>query len=269
MYQNLFQMKNTIIIYVISLFIFSCGNPTPKEKSIESADVTDQSLSTDQSATIEDHSKIGRINYAIMWEWTTSDIQLVTDNSPVISKELTKLWEDGVVENAYYNTDSPTDKLEYFPNIAFFLKSHSMEEAELVLNQLTVVKKGIATYKMYPVGHLWLDRKTEAVMERGTSKSFATVWETVDKAKITDEILKAQFDEILREWELGAIENVYFDIEGTQKANAETDFVFFVNANTNEEAEEICKSLPFYKEGIATYKMYEAGVFWVGKNESE
>lgn len=64
------------------------------------------------------------------------------------------------------------------------------------------------------------------------------------------------------EW--SEIENVYFDIEGTQKSNEITDFVFFINANTIEEAKNICSQMPFVKENISSFKLYSVGVFWLG-----
>ena len=66
----------------------------------------------------------------------------------------------------------------------------------------------------------------------------------------------------------GRLKDVYFDIEGTHHENAKTDFVFFVNADTLEDAEAVCNSLPFYTEGIATYEIYQAGVFWMGQYEA-
>ncbi len=48
-------------------------------------------------------------------------------------------------------------------------------------------------------------------------------------------------------WNAGKIENVYFDTEGTQTENNNEDFVFYANANTEEEARALCESLTFYE----------------------
>jgi hypothetical protein len=48
-------------------------------------------------------------------------------------------------------------------------------------------------------------------------------------------------------WNAGKIENVYFDIEGTQTEKNNEDFVFYANANTEEEARALCESLTFYE----------------------
>ena len=250
-------MRHIIFYLAVCLLVFGC-NDTKKEANTETESETVESTSTQTS-------KAGSENYAVVWNWTTTNEQLVTDNVPTISKELTALWQKGVVENVYYNGDSKIDKLSYFPNISFSLKAESYDSAQVILNNLTIVKKGIAVYKLYPIGTLWLDRKFKTIHENGMTKSFATVWRTSNKP--TDELTQAQNDEVLALWNSGKIENAYFDIEGTQKPNNKTDFVFYANANTKEEAIAICESLPFFKENIATYKIHEVGIFWMGKYE--
>jgi hypothetical protein len=242
-----------IFILSISLLLLNCGQKTKKETL----------TTTNPEKTTYNESKIGRQNFAVIWNWTTTDVQLVSDNSEVISKELISLWKKGTVENAYYNSDAKVEKLSYFPNISFFIKAESYKAAELILNKLTVVKKGIAVYQIFPVGNLWLDRKLKAINENGITKSYVAVWQTENKP--TDTLTKAQNDKILDLWNLGKIENVYFDIEGTQRANNKIDFVFYVNTNTEKEARTLCESLPFFKKNIATYKLHEVGVFWLGK----
>jgi len=250
-------MRHTIIYLALSLLIFSCNN-TKKEANTETNSETVESTSTQTS-------EIGKNNYAVVWNWTTTDEQLVSDNSVKISNELTSLWKKGIVENAYYNNDAKVDKLSYFPNISFSLKAESYKSAETILNNLTVVKKGIAAYKLFPIGTLWLDRKHKTIHENGMTKSFVTIWTTTGKP--TDELTQAQNDKMLELWKSGKVENVYFDIEGTQKANNKTDFVFYANANSEADAKAMCESLPFFKEKIATNKVYEVGVFWMGKYE--
>lgn len=213
----------------------------------------------------------GTQNYAVVWKWSTTDKDLVTENSPKISSELTNLWKKGIVENAYYNADAKLDKFEDFPNITFFLKAKSVQEAEIKLNSLTVVKKGIATYTIYPVGTLWLDRDADKINEKGLLKSYVTVWSTITESDnsnaktMIESNVKAQNDAILKLWKDGVIENAYFDIEGTAKANQKTDFVFFVNAKTEQEAKAVCDNLPFVKKNIASYKLLSVGVHWLGK----
>ena len=241
-----------LFILSVGLLILGCGQD---KKEV---------VTTDSEEKIaHDDRKTGIQNFAVVWNWSTTDVQLVSDNSETISEELTKLWKEGIVENAYYNSEPKVDQLSHFPNISFFLKANSSEAAKSILNELTVVKKRMAAYQIFPVGNLWLERKFKTIHENGLTKSYVTIWQT--NIKPSDSITKAQNNTILELWNSGKIENVYFDIEGTQRANNISDFVFYANANTEEEARALCESLPFFKENIATYKMHEVGVFWLGK----
>jgi hypothetical protein len=248
-------MYKLLSLLAISLLLLSCGNSNKHD-------------SQNQSSTTKEEPVIGRNNYAVVWNWTTTDKQLVDDNTLTISKELTKLWNKGIVENAYYDGNAKVDKFEHFPNIIFFLKAKSFEEAEVILNKLTIVKKGIAVYTVYPVGTKWLGRNDEIIKEKAKpTKSFVAVWTTNKEVKPSDELTKSQSDAVLKLWNEAVIENVYFDIEGIQKANNETDFVFFVNANSKEEVKQIVDNLPFAKENIASYKLLSVGSFWMGVYE--
>ena len=248
-------MKKILFLFAISFLILSCGEQPQEEESTNPT----------EEQTRDELSKVGRTNYAVIWKWTTEDTQLAGDNMQIISEEFAGLWHDDVIENAYYDESPPADKLENFPNIACFLKAHSIAEADSILGTLTIVQKQIASYTLYPVGHLWLDRKSEVINEKGITKSFAVVWTTDLGKQPSDETLKAQNDKILELWNAGTIENVYFDIEGVIKENDKTDFVFFVNTDSLEEAVDICNALPFAKENLASYQIFHAGMFWLGK----
>ena len=247
-------MQKTILLLAISFLILSCGNQTQNKESAQNSDT--------QTSANDDPSKIGRSNYAVIW--TTPNAQLISQHSEAISTEFTDLWKQDIIENAYFDKESGDVEMDQYPNIAFFLKAHSKKEAKSILDKLTLVKEGIASYKLYPVGTLWLDRKTEVINEKGITKSFVTVW-TTQNQKPENEVKVAQKDKLMELWNAGAIENVYFDIEGTQQENDKTDFVLFVNANTPEEAESICKALPIFRAGNATYVIHPVGEFWFGK----
>ncbi len=253
--------KLIYLLFSLGLLLFvSCTN-SPQEKT------TPSETNSENPEASNLNQKFGRTNYAVVGKWATTDTELVSNSSPTIAKELTDLWKNDIVENAYFDTDPPVDRFEHFPKVIFFVKAHSDTEAESILNDLTIVKKGIITYQLYPVGLLWYDRKTELINKKGMTKSFGAVWTTADKSKITDDLLQVQSKKIAELWNSGSIENVYFDIEGTAQDNAKTDFVFFVNTNTKEEAEAICNAMPFYQNKIATYELHQVGVFWMGKYE--
>lgn len=106
-------------------------------------------------------TEVGIQNFAVIGRWTTNNVDLFNDNVVTISKEFNNLQRNGVIENAYYNSNAKHDKLDHFTNISFFIKAKSVEDFKTKLNELTVVKKGIAFNQIFPVGHLWLDRKQQ------------------------------------------------------------------------------------------------------------
>ncbi len=257
--------KYTYLFLLSLFFLFSCNNFQERKPSSKP-----DSSKNNQSEAATSDDKIGRTNYAVVWKWAIDDSELVANNTPKISQELTDLWKADIVENAYFDSEAKVDKFDYFPNITFFLKAQNEVEAIALLNKLTVVTKGIATYRLFPVGQLWLDRKTEIINQKGITKSFVSVWTTIKSplhGEGADDLLKRQNDTVLKLWNEGSIENVYFDIEGTYEPNKKTDFVFFVNVNSETEAKSICESLPFYQQKLATYELYQVGVFWMGKYE--
>ena len=258
---NILNMKK-IMLFVVTILVLSCNNQ-PKEK-VESTKFNPENTSEKKD------QELARNNFAVVWNWTTTDKQLVSDNAPAISKELTKLWKDKIVENAYFDSDAEFEKFEGFPNISFFLKTSSISDAENILNKLTVVKKGIAKYTIYPVGTKWLGRNDEVIKKKGmVTKSYVAVWNTVtkhDNSNAKDLIrknAKDQSDAILKLWNEGIVENVYFDIEGTASLNSTTDFVFFINADSEADAKKICDNLPFAKKHLASYKISPVGVYWL------
>ncbi len=245
------MLKRAHLVLWVAIF-FSCTNNSEKG-SKASSDV-------DQSAILK---------FAVVWNWTTDDMQIIRDNYSKISEEITELWNDDILENAYYNSESPSESLDFVPNISFFMKSLTVDKARSVLNDLTLVKSGIADYTLYPVGTLWLGRQDRVIMENGLTHSYVAVWSTESPEEIDDDLLRKQNDVIMKLWNEGKIENVYFDIEGTRRPNTRTDFVFFVNVRTEEEAWAICRSLPFAEREIATFKLYKAGLFWLGQNSKD
>ena len=251
-------MKKLLLIILLAVFMLGCSNQNQENKS-----TTDSN-----KATEADNSKIGYQNFAVVWNWEFSDKQMLDDYLGAVSSEMEKLWKEGVIENVYFQSDA-NQASGYFPNISCFVKAKNLDEAKSILNDQILVKNGLADYKIYPVGMKWLGRETKAIESKGLGKSFVAVWselETISAANDGD-IIMAQADSIMSLWKKGVIENVYFDNEGTNSTNNVTDFVFFVNADTEKEAKEICDNLPFSIEGKATYKIKEVGVFWLGKHQ--
>ena len=260
---NTLKMKKLVLLCFVTL-LFACNNQPQNEKSSNEPN-------QQQATTEADNSNVGRKNFAVVWKWKTTDKKIFEENNITISREMEELWKKDVIVDAYFDNDTKIYKSGYFPNISCFLKAKSEEEAKTILNKLTLVEKEMAEYTIYPVGAKWLGRATEAINKRGFTKSYVAVWSTSGKVSLNDDrdVIKAQSDALMKLWNEGAIENVYFDVEGTQKNNNVTDFVFFVNADSEKEAIEVCDNLPFVKEKIATYKLQPVGIFWLGEFKNQ
>ena len=254
-------MKKSIILLPLFFFaiITSCKQNEAKkeEKKVNQIE--------QKKSTTKENTKIGRKNFVVIWKWSTTDIQLVENNLMKISEEINSIWKDDIITDAYYNANSTIDKLAYFPNVSFVVKAKTIKEVEEELNKLALVKEQIASYSIYPVGTKWLGRDSDKINNKGITFSYAAVWINKNLDAASDDLIKSQSDVILKLWNEGKIENVYFDIEGTQKPNEVTDFVFFINANTIEEAKKLCNEMPFVKKDISSFKLYSVGVFWLGE----
>jgi serine protease inhibitor ecotin len=255
-------MKKLLLITIAVTTLLACDNQQ-KEKKV-------QTITQTENSTDSDNSKFGRKNFAVIWKWTTTDVKKVEENIVKFSEEMNSLWKNGDIENVYYNGNSKIDKLEYLPNNSFFIKAKTKAKAEAILNELVLVKEGLVTPMIYPVGTKWLGRNKDAIHKNGLKNSFVVVWNRlreVDQMK-DQNIIIDQTNQLLKLNENGDIENVYWDLEKTANPSANkgiTDFVFFVNANTQEEARKICDNLPFTKAKIASYNIQSAGIFWLGE----
>ena len=247
-------MNKFLGILSIVLLIVSCNNTNNQttETTTENMPVT---------------KEIGRSNYAVIWDLTTSDRDLIADNSATFTDEIISLYENDYIENVYFNTEAATTMDSQYPTISFFVKANGIEKAREILDDLSILKKGIATYKLFPVGGLWLDKNEKASTVNANDKTFVTIWDATEVMAKTD-VLNDQTVSILNLWKSGKIENAYFDIEGIGSESEKTDFVFYVKAANVDEAKVICESLPIFKEKMATYKLHLVGSLWLGTKEN-
>lgn len=249
-------MKKLIYLSVL-LLLFSCNNKAKKstneiEKEATSTEITD--------------AKFGRQNYAVVWTWLTSEKEIFADAMITVSEEMQQLWEEDVIADSYFNSVTNTEDMKIFPKISFFLKAKTLDEAKETLDKLTLVKLALAEYSIYPVGTKWLSRNTDKIHETGVKRSYVTVWTTLKSQEPGAAIIKEHSDALLKLWDEGVIENVYFDIAGTQTPSDKEDFVFFINADSEEEAKATLDKLPLVTSEIASYKMHSVGVFWRGES---
>lgn len=245
-------MKHLLLVVSIA-FMFSCADQKKdKKETVET-----------KTETVE--KSYGIQNYAVVWYWKTEDKKLVEDNALAVTNELQDLFNKGIVENIYFDAKPKINKLEYFPNITFFLKANNLDEAKKTLDAFVVVKKNIATYAIHPVGLKWLGRNDKA--QKLGLKSFVTVWKTKSDKDLIEKTAQEQTDAMVALWDKGSVENIYADFGEGNNQNEKRDFVIFVNAENEEEAKAICDGLPFSKNGLSSYIIQSVGHFWMGDNK--
>ncbi len=207
-------------------------------------------------------------NYAVVWDILTDDHNYVLTYLPEQAKEFNQLFADGVLENAYLNNYEyvQINESAALASVMFFVKAESVIAAQAIIDKMSFVRNKVATYNVYPVGGKWLDRKSAADVDK--KFSFATVWFlSADEATVS-KFAEKQSDMVLALWKEGVIENAYFSTENAFENKTLTPgMVFFVNADTEEEARAICDELVFSKEGVATYELFPVGTFWLRKSQ--
>lgn len=222
-----------------------------------------QSDSNQKSAETKETASI--YNYAVVWDILTDDYNYVLNYLPEQAEEFDQLFAEGIVENAYLNNYEfvELNNDAALASVMFFVKAKSVIDAQSIIDKMSFVRNKVATYNVYPVGEKWLDRRAEAGADQ--KFSFATVWfNTSDEATIK-KFVEEQNDQVIALWKEGVIENAYFAAENAfEKKNEIPGMVFFVNADNEEEAINICNSLVFSKEGISNYDIFPVGTFWLG-----
>jgi len=252
-------MKKTIFSIIALVLFFACGNSSTSECKKSSDNVI---------------SNVQLKNYAVVWQWAVNDADMIRKHLPAMNEEMLAMWRNGDIENAYYNADSEISVVENLPNICYFLKAESYKSAREFLNSLSVVKNGIATFSVFPIGSKWFSRNAEAIQANGIRRSYVSVWKVLEEIKQEEnlQMIQTQANSIKSLYQQGSIENVYWELSGEEDAykrrnNNITDFVFFINSDSKDEARDLCDSLPFTAEGLVSYDLIPVGVFWLGDYE--
>ena len=105
-------MKKLLQLAMVAMLLVCSSQPT------ESKTISDANETAPQDIT--DESNIGRNNYAVVWQWKTTDRQIIMDNFDAISDELQSLWKNDIIENVYLDSEAEFTKAEKFPSISFF-----------------------------------------------------------------------------------------------------------------------------------------------------
>ncbi len=249
-------MKNLFLLILVAL-LMACTNQGTEQK-------------TDQTAVVEKTTNAQTIikNYAVVWDWTTENHEFILENLKGQIEDFQKLFDKGVIENVYLNNFEFTQINENakMTTIMFFIKARSEKEAGAILDEMEFVKKRVAKYRIYPVGSKMLGRHESA--DENKTFSFAAVWANTGDKELIEKNVEAQFEETTQLWSKGIIENAYFASEAAYKrASKVPGMAYFVNAATEDEARAILDNMIFVKKGIATYRLFPVGTFWLGSKD--
>ncbi len=114
----------------------------------------------------------------------------------------------------------------------------------------------------------------QAEEQKDFPNNYAVVWsleKSDEKKKLLTDNLADQASAILALWKSGRIENVYMNNEdsGESEENEKSNFIFFIKAENEGEADEVLAELPFVKLGVASYKLHKVGLLWLKQYEDK
>lgn len=99
-------------------------------------------------------------NFVAVWNTVTKfdnpeSADLIRDNAKSQSDAVVELWENGYVENIYFDIKGIND-LDDVTDFVMFVRADTEEDARELLDKLPFKEKQIASYILVPVGTFWL-----------------------------------------------------------------------------------------------------------------
>ncbi len=242
----------TSLLMVNMLFLVGCKN---KAETVE-PELQPQTESVSNEA----------INtYAVIPSLITENPQKFNDNITEQASQLNKLWEEGTVENMYYNVDGQTVDGQIIPTIAYFIRATDIDKARNILDEMVFRTKNIGTFELIPVGNFLFGKSEKAGDVRLKKKnSYVVVWDLSKPYNEVDpQIIQDQFDADFKLYEEGVLENAYKNSPYDESIKNFT--LYFMNADSEEEAKKILNEMPFVQLNIASYKVIYVGHLMRGK----
>ncbi|WP_159478574.1 hypothetical protein [Dyadobacter sp. 3J3] len=206
--------------------------------------------------------------FFVVTSWVTKNRELAMEHVPNQQKQLVKLWNQGIVENIYYNQRGKFSDGAPLPLIAFFINAADEITARATLDSTDIVRNNLAKYTLRQVGRNIFRRNENAQkLSAGTTiESYAVTWTlngnraTMDTTGYTDQaIMTAKLQEV------GILENIYVDLTPIkQKTTGAEPAVFIVNAKSEKHAHDILDAMPIVRNKKASYAMHDVGQFFMG-----
>lgn len=97
-----------------------------------------------------------RHTYVVEWEITTDDKELYKNTLPDHINKILELWKQGIIENVYFNHEAAKTYDYKSAKAVFFIKAENVDQARKQLNTFPLIQKKVASYKLSPVGILWI-----------------------------------------------------------------------------------------------------------------
>lgn len=94
-------------------------------------------------------------SFASVWSHS-GDKELIEKYVKTQFEQTLGLWNEGVIENAYFATENAYEKMNTIPGMVYFVNADNEEEARKILEDMIFAKERIATYQLFPVGTFWL-----------------------------------------------------------------------------------------------------------------
>lgn len=137
-------MKNLLTpLLILNLLIFAgCKNKTENKTVEPELQTHTESVSNEAMHT-----------YAVIPSLITEDPQKFNDNITEQASQLNRLWEEGTVENLYYNVEGQKVDNQIIPSIAYFIRATDQDAARNILDQTIFRSKDIGTFELIPVGN--------------------------------------------------------------------------------------------------------------------
>ena len=130
----------TSLLILNLLALVSCKNKAENQTvdpELQTQSVSDEAMKT----------------YAVIPSLITDNAQRFNDNISEQASQLNKLWEEGTVENLYYDVEGQRVDNQIIPSIAYFIRATDEERARNILDQTIFRTRGIGTFEIIPVGN--------------------------------------------------------------------------------------------------------------------
>jgi len=106
---------------------------------------------TDAHKTVATNAKQ---SFVVVWISKGSDEEMSL-NAKQNAEETLKLYDNGIIENAYMSPQIIEGTKEGYP-VIYFINAKDHKSAKAILDELHFVKMDLATYELRPVGNFWL-----------------------------------------------------------------------------------------------------------------